>query len=163
LEAICRSMMNAIRYGILLALAIFLWAVAEWLIGLHGPLIRYHEYLSYFFAIPAVSIMYWGIANDASGPGPHLGFRGAFIKGMGITFVVTLLCPLVWYVFCMFVNPDFLDNMARHAIDTESMPTPLAMKRFSLSNHLLVSSLSIAVIGTVISLVIAIIVAQRKS
>lgn len=155
-------MMNAIRYGVLFASAIFLWAVVEWLIGLHGPYIRYHEYLSYFFAVPAVGIMYCGITYGENGQNNRVGFRRAFKKGLGITSVVVLLCPLVWYTLCTFVSPDFLSNMARHAIETETMPAPLATKRFSLANHLLVSSLSTAVIGVVISLVIAVIVARRK-
>ncbi len=160
--AIYHSMMNAIRYGVLFASAIFLWAVVEWLIGLHGPHIRYHEYLSYFFAVPAVGIMYCGITHGENGQSDRVGFRRAFKKGLGITSVVVLLCPLVWYTFCTFVSTDFLSNMARHAIETEAMAAPLAMKRFSLANHLLVSSLSTAVIGVVISLVIAVIVARRK-
>src|SRR5690606_10518984 len=100
-------MINAIRYGALFALAVFLWAVAETVVGLHGRYIGYHEYLSYFFAVPAVSIMYWGITNSINGQAAgRTGFRGAFLKGLGITAVVALLCPLVWYVFCTFVNPD---------------------------------------------------------
>lgn len=161
--AICRSMMNAIRYGVFFALAIFIWAIIEWLIGLHGRYIRYHEYLSYFFAVPAVGIMYWGIAKRTGGQAEQLGFRRAFLKGLGITFVVVLLCPLVWYIFCTVINPYFLDNMVRYAIETKAMAPTLAMKRFSLANHLVVSSLSTGVIGTVISLVISVIVARRKN
>jgi len=155
-------MLNAIRYGVLFALAIFLWAVAETALGLHGRYIRYHEYLSYFFAVPSVGIMYWGMcAGQQNRPG-GMGFRSAFRKGLGITVVVSLLCPVVWYVFCVYVNPDFLGNMARHAVETKQMAPPLAAKRFSLSGHLLVSALSTAVVGAVISLVIAVIVARRK-
>ena len=157
-------MINAFRYGTFFALAIFLWALGESALGLHDRHIGYHEYLSYFFAVPAVGIMYWGIVNGRNGlAAGRMGFRGAFLKGLGITAVVALLCPFVWYVFCRFVNPDFLDNMMRHAIEAKGMAVSLAKKRFSLVNHLLVSTLSTTVFGVVISLVIAIIVARQKS
>src|SRR5690606_28514790 len=144
------------------ALAIFLWAVAETVLGLHGRLIRYHEYLSYFFAVPAVGIMYRGICAKEKVRGQGMPFRKAFLEGLGITAVVTLLSPAVWYVFCSFVNPVFLDNMADHAIEAKGMAPPLAMHRYALTNYLFVSTLSTAVIGSVISLVIAIIMAKRR-
>jgi len=155
-------MMNAVRYGVLFALAILLWATIESLIGLHDRHIRYHEYLSYFFAIPAVGIIYWGIRSGGDRTGGHIDFRRAFMTGLGITAVAALLCPLVWYVFCEWVNPDFLGNRIRHAVEAQGMDIRLATQRFSLRNHLLVSTFSTTVIGAVISLVVAIIVARQK-
>ncbi len=151
----------AIRYGVLFAVAIFLWAVIESLLGLHDRHIQYHEYLSYFFAVPSVAIMYWGIRSEEKRSQERIGFRKAFMTGLGITGVVTLLCPLVWYVFCAWVNPSFLDNMVRYAIAAKGMDAQLAGQRFSLSTHLLVSTLSTLVIGAVISLVIAVIMARQ--
>lgn len=155
-------MLNAIRYGLLFALAIFLWAVAETLLGLHDRYIRYHEYLSYFFAVPSVAIMYWGISAGAKAKREGVSFRSAFLKGLAITGVVTLLCPVVWYIFCTVVNPSFLGNMARHAIETKGMAAPLARQWYALPTFVLVSAFSTAVIGSVISLVIAIIMAGRR-
>src|SRR5690606_2792582 len=114
-------MLNAIRYGLLFVLAIFLWAVAETMLGLHDRYIRYHEYLSYFFAVPSGGIMYWGIRAGGKTKQGGVSFRSAFMEGLAITGVVTLLCPMVWYVFCTAVNPAFLDNMAHHAIETKGM------------------------------------------
>lgn len=155
-------MWNAIRYGLLFALAIFLWAVAEAALGLHDRHIKYHEYLSYFFAVPSVAIMYWGIRAGEKTPWQGMRFRTAFLKGIAITAVVTLLCPVVWYFFCSFVNPAFLGNMTRHAIEVKGMDPPLAMQRYTLSNYLFVSAFSTAVIGSVISLVIAVIMAGHR-
>lgn len=155
-------MLNAIRYGLLFALAIFLWAVAETLLGLHDRYIRYHEYLSYFFAVPSVGIMYWGIRAGEKGKRGSTSFRSALVKGLAITGVVTLLCPVVWYVFCTAVNSAFLDNMARHAIETKGMATALALQWYALPTFLFMSAFSTAVIGSVISLVIAIIMAGRR-
>src|SRR3546814_17985267 len=107
-------MSNAIRYGLLFALAIFLWAVAETLLGLHDRYIRYHEYLSYFFAVPSVGIMYLGIRAGEEEPGQGMHFRKALLKGLGITTMVTILCPVVWLVFGTFVNPAFLYNIAQY-------------------------------------------------
>ena len=154
-------MLNAIRYGVLFALAIFLWAVAETVLGLHDRYIRYHEYLSYLFAVPSVGIMYRGI-HAGEAPGHGMPFRKAWLKGLGITAVVTLLCPLVWLVFCTFVNPAFLENITQHAIEANTVAPSLAIKRYALPNHLFVSALSTAVIGAVISFVIAVIMAGRR-
>src|SRR5690554_556154 len=103
-------MLNAIRYGLLFALAIFLWALVETMLGLHDRYIRYHEYLSYFFAVPSVGIMYLGISAGERAPTQGMRFRKALLKGLRITAVVALLCPVVWLVFCLYVNPDFLGN-----------------------------------------------------
>ncbi len=152
----------AIRYGLLFAFAIFIWAVIESWIGLHDRYIEYHEYLSYFFAIPSVGIIHWGIRRKEKQLDNRIRFSTAFITGLGITCVVTLLCPVIWYLFCVFVNPDFLENMRHYAVAAQGMDEQLAAQRFSLFNHILVSTLSALVIGTVISLVIAVIVVQRK-
>lgn len=156
------DMLNAVRYGILFALAIFLWAVAEMALGLHDRYIRYHEYLSYFFAVPAVGIMYWGIRAGEQADRPGMRFGRAFGKGMRIVAVVTILCPVVWYVFCMFVNPTFLSNMTRYAIETKGMTVRPAEHRYGLFNYLFISTISTALIGSIISLVIAIIMAGRR-
>ncbi|WP_257669491.1 DUF4199 domain-containing protein [Parapedobacter tibetensis] len=153
----------AIYYGILFAFAIFIWAVIESLVGLHDRYIQYHEYLSYFFAVPSVAIMFWGIRSSRNQSDSRTGFRKAFMAGLGITLVVTMLCPLVWYVFCVFVNPTFLNNMMHYAVETKGMDAQIAALRFSLSNHILVSTISTSVIGVVIAFVIAIIVARRKN
>ena len=155
-------MLNAIRYGLLFALAIFLWAVAETAVGLHDRYIRYHEYLSYFFAVPAVGIMYWGINAGEQAGGPGMRFGQAFGKGLRIMAVVAILCPVVWYVFCTFVNPMFLDNMINYAIVIKGMAASSAVHRYGLLNYLFMSTFSTVLIGSVISLVIAIIVAGRR-
>jgi len=154
-------MLNAIRHGLFFALAIFLWAVAETVLGLHDRYIRYHEYLSYFFAVPAVGILYRGICSEEEAPIHGMRFRRALLKGLGITAVVTLLCPLVWSLFCTLVNPAFLENMAQYAIEAKTIAPAVAEKRYALPNFLLISSLSTGFIGTVISLVIAVIMAGR--
>lgn len=153
--------MNAFRYGLFFALAIFLWAVAETMLGLHDRYIRYHEYLSYFFAVPSVGIMYLGICAGEEVPAQGMRFGRAFRKGLGITAVVTLLCPAIWYVFCTYVNPAFLGNMAQYAREAKTMAPSVAAKRYLLSNYLLISAFSMAVIGVVISLAIATIMAGR--
>ncbi len=155
-------MKNAIRYGLLFASAIFLWAVIEWLVGLHGRFIRYHEYLSYFFAVPSVAVIYWGVRGGDSQAIGKQSFGRAFARGLAITGVATLLCPLVWYVFCTWVNPGFLEAMARHAVEAKGVGTRVAEMRYALTNHLLVSTLSTAVIGAVISLVVAVVVAKHR-
>lgn len=155
-------MLNAIRYGLFFALAIFLWAVAETMLGLHDRYIRYHEYLSYFFAVPSVGIMYLGIRASEEAPGQGMRFRKALLSGLGITVVVALFCPVVWLVFCTFINPEFLDNLAQYAVEAKAMPPSLAMERYALPNYLFVSAFSTVLIGVVISLVIAVIMAGRR-
>jgi len=155
-------MFNAIRYGIFFTLAIFLWAVAETVFGLHDRYIRYHEYLSYFFAVPAVAILYWGIRAGEHVPRPRMRFRRAFGKGLAIMAVVAVLCPLVWYVFCTLVNPMFLDNMTHYAIKIKGMARLSAMHRYELPNYLFMATFSTVLIGSVISLVIAVIMAGRR-
>ena len=155
-------MLNAIRYGVFFALAIFLWAVTETVFGLHDRYIRYHEYLSYFFAVPAVAILYWGIRAGENAPRRGMRFGRAFGKGLAIMAVVAVLCPLVWYVFCTFVNPMFLGNMIHYAVEIKGMAAPSAMHRYGLPNFLFIATFSTVLIGSIISLVIAIIMAGRR-
>lgn len=155
-------MMNAIRYGLLFSLAIFLWLVAESSLGLHGQYIRYHEYLSYFFAVPAVIIMYKGIRSGESSAQRSIPFGKGLLKGLGITAIVAVLCPLVRYVFCVYVNPTFLGNMAKYAVEVKAMSPTLAASRFELTGYLVMSVFSTVVIGVVISLVMAVILAARQ-
>ncbi|MBK1439432.1 DUF4199 domain-containing protein [Parapedobacter sp. ISTM3] len=154
--------MHTIKYGILFALAIFLWVVIEWLVGLHDRYIRYHEYLSYFFAVPSVYILYRGIRGGADQPNGRLSFRRVFAKGLGISLVATCLCPLVWYVYCVVINPAFLEHMTRFSIEVKEVDSHLASERFSLPVYLSTTTVSTALTNVITCFVIAVVVAERK-
>lgn len=153
------NLYHIVRYGSGWALAALLWMLVESWVGLHDRYMHYHGYLTYFFAIPWVFIYYRGIRQRAVTAG-RLEFREAFLLGCGITLAATVLTPVVWWAFAGWLNPDFLTAKAQHAIGHGMDPEAAAL-RYSLVNHLVISAFSTAVIGSVISLVIAIIFARR--
>lgn len=157
-------MKAAFYLGLLFAIVFFLWYCLEYAVGLHGPYIAYHEYVSYFFAVPVVIIMAAAIRyrRRQYPDGQPMRFFPLFSFGALVSFFAALAVIPAMYVFASWVNPGFLDALAVHVVDTGRMEEALAARRFSMDSFLVVHAVLVFIVGTVAAFVIAIIMAGKR-
>jgi hypothetical protein len=155
-------MQRILLFGTLYAAAIFLWALIEFLIGLQGVYIRYHEMYSYFFAIPAIFILYRALV-DHMAPQTSSHWTTPFKFGLGVVLIATLLTPLVWWVFCQWINPDFLPSLRKYHILSRNLHPVRVGELFSFSNFLFMQAVTTAVVGILIALILSIIGPSSKT
>lgn len=156
-------MKAAFYFGILFAMVLFLWYSLEYAIGLHGPYVRYHEYVSYFFAIPVVMIMaaairYRKARNLKEQPAR---FWPLFSFGAQVSLVAALAVAPLMYAFATWVNPGFLEALSSHAVQAGKMETAMAARRFALDSFLVLHAALIVTVGSVAAFVIAIIMTGK--
>lgn len=156
-------MKQVLFFGLLYVLAIVGWALAETVVGLHDEYIRYHEYLSYFFAIPIVAIMYYAMQARKRQLNQELTFKRAFVYGLSITAFVLLCSPVLWYVFCTYINTDLLDNLARYHMERKGLSEAVAQRRYALPNYIWMAMASTTTIGVVVSLVLSLITSKKET
>jgi len=150
-------MRNVLLYGFFYALAVLLWAVLEFAIGLQGEYIRHHEKFSYFFALPAVALLYQAFKTYSATQETPLTWIRLLKFGLAVILVATLLLPGVWYVFCHWIHPEFLPNLREYYLNLRSIKIAQLNERLTFSNFLLAQMLSTFVAGTLIVLVLSII------
>lgn len=157
-------MKAAFFFGVLFAIVLFLWYGLEYAVGLHGPYIAYHEYVSYFFAIPVVAIMAAAIRyrRRQCPPEQPLRFFPLFSFGALVSLIAALAVIPAMYAFAQWVNPAFLDALSRHAVDAGRMDAALAARRFAMDSFLVMHGALVLVVGTVAAFVIAIVMAGKR-
>lgn len=158
-------MKRAFFFGLLFATILFLWYCLEYAFGLHGTYIRYHELVSYFFAVPVVMVMASAIRyrKQRLQNGNAVRFRALFSFGFLVSLVTSLLVVPVMYLFVRWVNPDFLEALSRHAIQVRDMDADLAAQRYDIASFLVLHATLILVVGSVAAFVISIIMAAKRT
>jgi hypothetical protein len=152
-----------LTFGTIYALAIFIWALIEYVLGLQGPYIRYHEIYSYFFAIPAVMILYRAFRAHSLQQKVELRWTEQLKYGLGIVFVATALTPLVWWIFCEWINPQFLPALRQYHVVARKLPAVQVSELFTLPNFLFMQVVTTAVVGSLIALILSVIGHNQKN
>lgn len=152
-----------IKWGLIFSVVAFLWVTLEWAVGLHGKYISWHPILTNLFVIPAVWMMVLAIREKRSSLGGKITFSQAFLCGIGVSVIVALLAPLTQWIFHSFVSPHFFENAINYAVQNSKATREQAEAYFNLKSYMLQGSLGGMVIGTITSLVLAVIMRSKSS
>lgn len=151
-----------IKWGIILALASFLWILLEKLMGWHEKHIEQYAFNTWFFLIPATHIYVSAIkAKRDKFLSGKINWINGFQAGLRITVMAIILNPLLQYIFIMVISPDFCKNAIDFAIKSLKMNHLEAENFFKLKNLILHSSLRMLIFGIVISSIVSIFVKKK--
>ena len=151
-----------IKWGIIFVLTTLIWNFLEKSLGFHGENIAQHPVVTNFFMIPAILIYVLGIREKREKDlGGTMTFKQGFIAGMIITLVVTVFTPLTQYLVSTVITPDYFQNMIDYSVEIEKYTQEEAENIFNLHSYMVQSTLFAPAIGTVTSLVVALI--MKKS
>jgi Protein of unknown function (DUF4199) len=154
-------MKTEIKWGLIFSLAALLWVLLERLAGLHDKYIQYHPLLSMLFVIPAVVMMLMAISEKRRELGGAITFKQAFLCGLGVSVVVTLLAPLAQYLTQNFITPNYFTNAINYAVQNGHQTREQAELYFSLKSYILQASLGGLVMGAITTLILAAIMRAR--
>jgi phosphotransferase system glucose/maltose/N-acetylglucosamine-specific IIC component len=155
-------MKTEIKWGLIFSLVQLLWLSLEYAVGLHDRYISLHLFLSLLFIIPAFVMMILAIAEKRRSLGGSIGFKQAFLCGLGVSVVVSLLAPLNQFIFHRFINPSFFENMIDYMTSTGRSTLEQANAVFNLKSYMLQASMGAIVAGVITSLILAAIMRDRK-
>ncbi len=151
-----------IKWGLIFSVVQLLWLALEYAVGLHDKYISMHPYLTLLFIFPAFVMMILAIAEKRRALGGRINFNQAFLCGLGVSVVVSLLAPLFQFIFYRFINPDFFGNMIDNAIGAGRATLEQANNYFNLKSYMLQASMGAIVAGVLTSLILASIMRDRK-
>jgi Protein of unknown function (DUF4199) len=155
-------MKTEIKWGLIFSLVQLLWLALEYAVGLHDKYISLHPFLTLLFIIPAFAMMILAIAEKRRALGGSINYKHAFLCGLGVSVVVSLLAPLTQFIFHRFINPSFFENMINNAIGTGGSTPEQANAFFNLKSYMLQASMGAIVAGVITSLILAAVMRDRK-
>jgi Protein of unknown function (DUF4199) len=155
-------MKTEIKWGLIFTLVQLLWLSLEYAVGLHDKYISLHRFFAFLFIILALAMMILAIAEKRRRLGGRINFKQAFLCGLGVSVVVSLLAPLTQFIFHRFINPGFFENMINNAISTGRSTLEQADAFFNLKIYMLQASMLAIVTGVINSLILAAVMRDRK-
>ncbi|MBY6062750.1 DUF4199 domain-containing protein [Pseudidiomarina sediminum] len=148
--------MKELKWGVIFAIALTLWIVFERVVGLHGPLIAYHRYVTNIFAILAVLIYVLALRDvRRAQPGHYLRWSHGFLSGIKITLVVAALSPGIQWFSHYVISPHFFSNMIAFAVNEGLMTQAQAEAYFSLNSYMVQSVTGALIMGALTSAIVA--------
>ncbi len=154
-------MKHAIKWGLIFTLATLLWMAFERAIGLHDNLISQHAAYTNLFAIPAVTIFFRAIYTKRRDNGGYISFKDAFIAGLLVTLVVTIMVIPVTLISHTLISPHYFTNIKAYSIQSGQMTAAEAENYFSIRNYTIVGIIGGMILGIVTSAFMALIL-QKK-
>ena len=150
-----------LKYGVLISLLLLLWLSLEFMVGLQDTYIAYHAYVAMLFLIMPVLVTRHALHERLDEAG-KLSFKQAFTSAMIITLITTVLAAPVQLIFHYVINPDFFDTMIQYAVVHYRQTPTEAARYFNLSSYVMQSVTGTLVVGTVVSLLLAYFVSDKK-
>ena len=157
---------SEIRTGILLSLGLFLWLLLEFFLGFHTTRIDYHPFITWLCIVIPIAGIYWSmkVKRDRDYAG-KITFIQALKSGLVVTAIMSLLGPIMVFVYVSVINPLFFSTMLAHSkvmieglnisiVDKEKMIEE-STRNFSASSYLMQSFFGSLIMGTVLSLLTA--------
>lgn len=157
-------MKTELLYGLLLALAGFLWVCGEYAVGLHTTRIDLHPIVTNFFLIVLVGIFIIAIrAKRNRTLGGSMTWWQGVQCGLGISLVTALAGIAGQWIFFAQVNPGFFEAMIQHAVDSGKATTREAHAYFNLESHMLQGIVGTLVLGFLTAAIVSIFLRKPPS
>lgn len=151
-----------IKWGIIFTIVALLWMVLEKAVGLHDVHIDKHMIYTNFFAIPAIIMYVLGLREKREKfYEGKISWMQAFIAGILISMVVTILSPLSQWITSEIITPDYFTNIIEYSVSQNTMTREDAEKMFNLVSYVKMNFLFSLGMGIVTSAVVALFIKKK--
>jgi hypothetical protein len=145
-----------LRYAVLTSLCVLLWLVLEYAVGLQDTYIAMHPFVSIAFSIIIPFVTYrMALREKIEEKFGKLSFRRAFVSGLLITVLSTILLVPVLLGFHKLINPDLLQNLIVYTTQSSKYSLEQAAVFFNLKAYITGSVVEAFVVGVFVSLILA--------
>ena len=157
---------SEIRTGILLSVGLFLWLLLEFFLGFHTTRIDYHPFITWLSIVIPIAGIYWSmkVKRDHEYAG-KISYVQALKSGFVVTVIMSLLGPIMVFVYVSTINPLFFSTMLAHSkvmieglnisvVDKEKMIEE-STRNFTASSYVMQSFFGSLILGTILSILTA--------
>lgn len=149
----------ALKWGAIYALLTLIWLSLESLAGLHDSRVKYRVLLTNLKYIPMLLIYYAALKETRNlKQGAAYPYGQAFIDGLRLTAMATLLSIPAHYLSLEYLVPDFLQKMEEAMIEGRWMTAGEAKGFFEFRSYFIQSILAVPATGLMITAITALFV-----
>jgi hypothetical protein len=152
-----------LKWAVIFVVAGLIWMLLEKLSGLHSTRIEWHPVVTNFFIVVAVAVYWLALKEKRKSLGGTISFKQAFISGLIISFIVTVLTPLWQYINLNIISPGYFKNVTAYSVENKLMTAEVAADYFSMKNYIIQSTIFAPIAGIITSLLVALIVSRKKA
>jgi hypothetical protein len=144
------------RYAVLTSLAVLLWLIIEYAVGLQDTYVALHPYVSIIMGalIPIATYRLAFIEKIEDNFG-KVTYWQLFFSGLLITVFACILAIPVQLGFHKLINPDFFETMILYTSVHSRQTIEQAAAYFNLKSYIGESVLFAFVTGSIVSLILA--------
>lgn len=157
-----KSIKIEIKWALIFCVTMLAWMYFEKTMGWHDEKIADHATFTNFFAIPAILMYVLALLDKKkkfySGV---MTYKQAFLSGLILTVIVTILSPLAQYITTTMITPEYFPNVINYAVSSGQMTQEDAEAYFNLKSYLVQSVVGALVMGIVTSLIVAVFVKSK--
>lgn len=152
-----------IKWGIQYSLLSLVWMIFEKTMGWHDQHIAIQPIYTNLFGIVAVLIYFLALLDKKKNF--YLGtmdWKQGFITGIALSFVISLLSPIVQYVTYTYLTPTYFTNSIQYTVSHKKQTLAQAELFFSLKSFMLQGIFGGLSMGVLTSAIVALLVKTKK-
>ena len=151
-----------IKWAVIYSVFLLLWSLAGRLSGLHDKYLELEQDLSLFLLIPAVATYILMLVEKRKHfYAGNMSYIQGLKSGIGLTFFILVLTPVVQLISNFIISPDYFKNLAHYAVSKGIMSEAEAAKQFSYSNYTFVSMVFQLISGSVFAAFVPLFLPRR--
>lgn len=140
-----------------------LWSLLERLFGLHDTHIDKHPIVTNFFAIPAITIYVLALRDKKkSFYNGSITYSQAFISGVIMTVIITVLNPLTQWIISNVITPDYFKNAVDFSVDSGKTTMEEAKAFFNYKSYALLGTVWVLVMGIITSAIVSLFIRTKS-
>ncbi len=152
-----------IKWAFIFAIIQLAWMALEKVTGLHDQHIDKHPIFTNFFALLAVAIYVLALLDKRkTAHHGYMTYGQGVVSGLILTLFITILTPLTQYITSSIISPDYFENAAAYAIESQKMTQEEANKYFNLSSYVKQGLIGTSIMGVITTLIVAIFTRKKR-
>ncbi|MBP6624570.1 MAG: DUF4199 domain-containing protein [Chitinophagaceae bacterium] len=145
-----------IKWALIFLLMTLAWMFLEKLVGLHSIHIDKHPFYTMFYMVPAILVYVLALKDKKENfYNGQMNYLQAFISGLILTGIITLLTPLSQYIVSTWITPSYFQHAIAYAIKNTQMDAATAEEYFSLKNYIIQGVMGAPIMGTITTAIVA--------
>ncbi len=153
-----------IKWALIYSIIALLWMFIEKIVGLHDIHIDKQPIYTNLFAIPAI-IIYFLALKDKKKVTYHnqMTWKEGFISGIILSFVISIISPLIQIITTSIISPEFFNNAIRYSVEKKYMSQTAAETYFSLKSYIIQGFFGALSMGTITGAIVALVLQTKKT
>lgn len=153
-----------LKWGLLFVAMTLVWMIFEKLFGLYDEHIAWHETISSFIFIPAVTMYVLAFLDKKKNfYQGSMTYGQGFKSGLIISLVVTVISPITQYIATEWIGPEYFPNIINYVVENEIMSETDAESLYNLKSYIFQGLIGAPIMGTITSALVAIFTRSKNT